>query len=118
VIATLYRPYARDRNGDPVDQDGDIVRLVGDGTAKLGTVDGIIIGSRAVSSDSAAVRGDVVSTEGLIGWPSGSALQPQSGDVLEVDGQRFAISGPRLWGRPHSLTGNPSRFSWITATAN
>jgi hypothetical protein len=116
VIGTLYRPAARDANGDPVDADGNVVRLSGSGVAKVGTVTGIIIGARTV--DALPVRGDVVSTEGLIGWPTNSALQPQAGDVLEMDGQRFAISGPRVWGRPHSLTGSPSRYSWITATAN
>lgn len=116
MIGTLYRPVARDTNGDPVDADGNVIRLSGDSAAKVGTITGIIIGARTV--DELPVRGDVVSTEGLIGWPTNSPLQLQAGDILECDGQRFAISGPRLWGRPHSLTGSPSRYSWITACAN
>jgi hypothetical protein len=117
VIGTVYRPAGgRDTNGDPVDADGNVVRLSGDGTAKVGTIDGIIIGTRTV--DTLSVRGDVVSTEGLIGWPTASTLQLQAGDVVEVGGQRFAITGPMIWGRPHSLTGSPARYAWITASAN
>ncbi len=116
VYGTVYRAPARDEHGDPVDAQGEPVRLYGDGTAKLGIIKGLIFGARTV--DSLPVRGDVVSTEGLIGWPVSSLIQLQAGDVLQVDGQRYAISGPVLWGRPHSLTGNPARFRWIKATAN
>lgn len=116
MIGTVYRASKRDAHGDPVDQHGNAVRLSGDG-AKLGTIDGMIIGAR--TSDTLAVRGDVVSTAGLIGWPASSEISPQAGDVVELDGQRFAITGPTIWGgRPHSLTGSPARYCWITASAN
>ncbi|MCV7135673.1 hypothetical protein H7J06_22110 [Mycobacterium hodleri] len=114
-MGTVYRASKRDAHGDPVDQHGNAVRLSGDG-AKLGTIDGMIIGAR--TSDTLAVRGDVVSTAGLIGWPASSEISPQAGDVVELDGQRFAITGPTIWGRPHSLTGSPARYCWITASAN
>jgi hypothetical protein len=116
VIGTVYRPAARDSNGDPLNEAGEVIRLSGDGTAKVGIIDGIIIGAR--SADTLSVRGDVVSTAGLIGWPTASPLQLQAGDILECNGQRFAITGPTIWGRPHSLTGSPPRYSWITASAN
>jgi hypothetical protein len=115
ATGTVYRAPKRDAHGDPVDDDGNPVRLSGDGAA-VGTITGIIIGARTV--DALPVRGSVVSTEGLIGWPVSSELQLQAGDVVAVNGSRYAITGPQIWGTPHSLTGSPARYAWITATSN
>lgn len=123
MIGTVYRAAARNEHGDPVDTDGNIVRLSGDDTAKLGQITGVIIGGSSGSTRSVTdlgLRGDVVSTDGMLGYPSNSEIQLQAGDVVEIDavGQRFQINGPTLWGRPHSLTGRPARYQWIAATAN
>jgi hypothetical protein len=117
----VYRPVARDENGDPVEADGNIVRLSGDDATKIGTVDIIVGGTSGTtrSVQNLGLRGDVVSTDGMLGFPADSPIQLQAGDVVETAGQRWSISGPVLWGwGPHSLTGNPPRFRWISATAN
>lgn len=124
MIGTVYRPAARNEHGDPVDSEGNIVRLSGDGTAKLGQIAGIIIGGPSGSSRSVTdlgLRGDVISTDGMLGYPTNSEIQLQAGDVVEIDevGQRFQISGPTLWGnRPHSLSGRNLRYAWVFAQAN
>ena len=112
----IYRPVARDEHGDPIDSDGNLIRLFGDDTvAKIGTIDGLIIGGTSGTTRSiqnAGVRGDVVVTDGMLGFPADSPIQLQAGDVVEAAGQRWSISGPVLWGwGPHSLTGNPAALS-------
>jgi hypothetical protein len=121
TTGTVYRPIARDANGDPVDADGNVVRLDADGGTNIGTVELVVGGTSGVtrSVQGVDIRGDVVSTDGMLGFPADSPIQLLSGDVVEAAGQRWKISGPILWGwGPHSLTGNPPRFRWISATAN
>jgi hypothetical protein len=118
VNGTVFRAPKRNRNGDPVDQDGDPVRLSGDGVAKVGVITGLIIGSANVGG--VATRGDVASTEGLVGAPTTAAIRLQHGDIVQTeDGVRYKLSGPQLWGRPHSLTGSTetARYAWWQATS-
>ncbi len=101
---SVYRAVSRDKHGDAV------------GVEAVGEITGLILGAQAVESTNA--RGHVVSTEGLVGVPTDSAVQLQHDDVLVTDdGQRYRVSGPRLWDRPHSLTGTLRRYAWITVTA-
>lgn len=120
MLAAVYRPIERNEDGDPVDQNGAIIRLAGDSVAKLGTVTVIVGGAsgnyRTVRD--AGLRGEVISTDGMLGFMADSEIQPRAGDVIEAAGQRWKITGPVLWGRPHSLTGSPPRWKWIAAVAN
>ncbi len=121
TTATVYRPVARDEHGDPTDHSGNVIRLSGDSVAKVGTVDVIIGGAsgnyRTVRD--AGVRGEVISTDGMLGFPADSEIQLRSGDLVEAGGQRWKITGPILWGwGPHALTGRPPHRRWIAATAN
>lgn len=114
---TVFRAPKLDRNGDPVDDDGQPIRLSGDGVAKVGAIN-LIIGGQSVAN--VATRGDVASTEGLIGAPTDAAIRLQHGDIVQTeDGIRYRVSGPALWGRPHSLTGSTetARYYWMQATA-
>lgn len=116
TAATVYRAPKRDAHGDPVDDNGNPLRLSGDGTTKIGTITGVILGGQSVAA--VGTRGDVVSTEGQIGVPTAAAIALEHGDVLQLDnGTRYRITGPQLWGRPHSLTGTPARYAWWQATA-
>jgi hypothetical protein len=116
VIGTVYRAPKRDAHGDPMDESGNPVRLSGDGTTKVGTLSGLILGGQSVAA--VGTRSDVASTEGLIGVPTAAAIRLQHGDVVALeDGTRYRITGPQLWGRPHSLTGTPARYAWWQATA-
>ncbi|APE19455.1 hypothetical protein BOH72_26280 [Mycobacterium sp. WY10] len=86
-----------------------MVRVGADGTL-VGQLD-VIIGGQAVSPVN--TRGDVASTQGQVGAPTDAAIVLEHGDVLVTDdGQRLKVSGPALWGRPHSLTGSPARYRW------
>lgn len=59
ITATVYRAPKRDAHGDPVDDNGNPVRLSGDGTAKIGTVSSVILGDQSVAA--VGTRRDVVS---------------------------------------------------------
>lgn len=117
VMATgkLYRPAGRDRHGDPVDDDGLVVRMGDDGTL-IDQVSGLVFGGGPAWS-LAGGRSDAVDTTGLIGVPVAEPIQPQAGDVLVVDGVRYAVSGPPSWSRANTLTGRPTRCRWWTITA-
>lgn len=111
ATCTLYRPAARDVNGDPVDADGNVIRVGADGT-KVGTVNGIVIGGP--SWRPANVRGNVYDTSGLVAVPVAEA-QPQTGDLLVSDGIRYHV-GPRQW-VSRGLVTTSARYSWWQVTA-
>lgn len=118
TTATVYRPVARNDDGDPIDQDGNVIR---DDETPLGTIDVIIGGdsgsTRSVSQDS-SLRGDVVNTSGMVGYPIASGITLQPNDILTVGGQRLKVIGPSLWPDTHSLSGRPLRYRWVTYVAN
>ncbi|WP_232518772.1 MULTISPECIES: hypothetical protein [Mycobacterium] len=115
---TVFRPYARDAHGDPIDQDGNVVRV---DETPIGTIDVIIGGdsgsTRSVTQD-ASLRGDVVSTAGMVGYPIASGITLQPNDILAIGGQRLKVIGPSLWPDTHSLSGRPLRYRWVSYIAN
>lgn len=118
VTATVYRADRRDAHGDPIDQDGNVVR---DDETPIGTIDVIIGGdsgsTRSVNQD-ASLRGDVVSTAGMVGYPIASGITLQPNDILAIGGQRLKVIGPSLWPDTHSLSGRPLRYRWVSYVAN
>ncbi|SHX04608.1 Uncharacterised protein [Mycobacteroides abscessus subsp. abscessus] len=113
ISGKVYRVVTRDAHGDPIDADGKPVRLTDDGL--VGTVVGLIMGGQAVQPVTG--RGEVASTEGLIGAPRGAAVKLQHGDRLVIGQITYQISGPRLWDFPSNLTGQDLGLYWIKATA-
>ncbi|ASW91270.1 hypothetical protein [Mycobacterium marseillense] len=119
TTATVYRAAGRNEYGDPIDADGNVVR---DDDVALGTLDVIIGGdsgsTRSVSQER-GLRGDVVSTSGMIAYridSGGITLQPN--DILVVGGQRLKVIGPSLWPDAHSLSQRPLRYRWVSYVAN
>ncbi|BCP11882.1 hypothetical protein MINTM020_39800 [Mycobacterium paraintracellulare] len=118
VTATVYRAAARNEHGDPIDQDGNVVR---DDETAIGTI-GVIIGgdsgsTRSVSQDS-GLLGDVVRTAGMVGYPIAAGITLQPNDILRIGGQRLKVIGPSLWPDIHSLSGRPLRYRWVSYVAN
>ena len=112
---TVYRAPKRDRHGDPVDSDGSPVQPSGDGVAKVGTLEGLIFGGQSVRP--LPGRGEVASSEGLIGAPRNAAVKLQHGDRLDVDGTRYQVIGPRRFYYPHSITGTDLGLYWVRVEA-
>ncbi|WP_197381264.1 hypothetical protein [Mycolicibacterium mengxianglii] len=113
----LYRPGERkNAHGDAVDADGNVVRV--GSASEVGPVHGLVIGGPNWQPTSA--RGDVVDTSGLVGVPVSELVQPRHGDLLVVDGVRYAIKGPPQWSHTSVLTGSRRRYRWwlISAASN
>ncbi|MCA2261986.1 hypothetical protein A5626_09590 [Mycobacterium marseillense] len=117
-MATVFRAAGRNEHGDPIDNDGIVVR---DDDVPLGTLD-VIVGGDSGATRSASqergLRGDVVSTSGMVGYPIASGITLQPNDILAVGGQRLKVIGPSLWPDTHSLSGRPLRYRWVSYVAN
>jgi len=114
--ATVWRAAERDRNGDPVDADGNVIRVGADGTM-VGTITGLIVGAQSVTD--ARARGSVTSTEGMLGVPVDGLALKHDDTVVTDTGIRWRVAGPPQWGKRHSLTGSTAtaRYVWWKATA-
>jgi hypothetical protein len=129
VTGTVYRTQAVDRNGDPVDADGNVIP----GAPLLGTISGLIIGEdlavmslRALGSGSTGGvidRADVGSATGLIGAPRNASILLRHGDRVAINSSTgeaafvYAIYGPRLYDQPNPLTGSDFGYYWVRAEA-
>jgi hypothetical protein len=130
----VYRPdvLTIDRNGDVVDANGDVVRQTSPGTY-IGTLTGVVIADPSVASLSrgmntntadgnATARGAFASVDALLGCPVGANIKLQQGDyVVTEQGVTYSIFGPRTYGRPNAVTGQPIRINgtsyyWVRAT--
>ncbi len=116
MAAILYRPPARNEHGDPIDDNGNVVRVGSDGT-EVGEINGLVLGGpswRPINE-----RGDVVDTTSMVGVPVTEPNQPRHGDLLVVDGVKFKIQGPPQW-MTRGLVATPARYHWwtISSTAN
>ncbi|WP_225346460.1 hypothetical protein [Mycobacterium intracellulare] len=82
----------------------------------------IIIGGDSGSTRSVnqerGLRGDVVSTSGMIGYPIDSGITLQPNDILTIGAQRLKVIGRSLWPETHSLSGRPLRYRWVSYIAN
>ncbi|GAB7068763.1 hypothetical protein H7J06_05940 [Mycobacterium hodleri] len=114
ATGTLYRAAALDAYGDPVDSDGNVIRVGSDGT-RVGVVHGIVIGGPSWRP----ADGGTVDTTGLIGVPTTEPNQPMHGDRLVLDGIRYTVQGPPQWAT-RGLVDTPTRYRWwaVTATSN
>jgi hypothetical protein len=131
----VYRPDVStvDPYGDPVDSDGNVIRQTSPGTY-LGTLTGVVLADPTVESLSRGVdtqtaggnpqsRGDVASVDALVGAPVGASITLQHNDIIITDqGVSYALWGPRTYGRPNVITGQPVMvngvyYYWLRATA-
>ncbi|HWF28708.1 MAG TPA: hypothetical protein VG327_10080 [Mycobacterium sp.] len=129
VQALVYRPnqIAMDRNGDPIDADGNVTRPESP-HSYLGTLDVVFsnlqtqpIEPRLSGSGGRGVdRGEAADISGQVGAPRDAEIQLRHGDRLVVedgvgsgDSTVWQVSGPRLFDTPNSLTGWGHRLYWI-----
>jgi hypothetical protein len=123
----VYRPdvSAVDPYGDPIDADGNVIRQTSPGTY-LGTLTGVVLADPTVESLSRGVdtqtaggnpqsRGDVASVDALVGAPVGAPITLQHQDILVTDqGVSYALWGPRTYGRPNVITGQPVKVNGVS----
>jgi hypothetical protein len=135
VNVLVYRPdlSAVDRNGDPIDTDGNVIRQTSPSTY-IGELTGVVLADPTVqsldtgvdtntSSGGPQARGEAADVQGLIGAPVGAPITLQHGDLLVTDqAVSYALWGPRTYGRSNVITGQPVKANgvqryWIRATA-
>jgi hypothetical protein len=125
----VYRPSAAagglDRNGDPIDSSGDVIRQTSPGTY-IGELSGVVLADPDVQSLSrgtdtgtvegnATARGTFASIEALLGAPVGAAITLQHNDIVVSDqGVSFQLVGPRTYGRRNVITGQPVRINGVS----
>lgn len=109
----LYRPYQVnfDRNGDPVDADGNVTRQESPDTF-VGTLYGILTGGPSAST--ALARGEFSDTTGKFGIPTQNAYKVQFGDRLVIDGITYRVTERPDWDYPNSMSGTPPDYAWVT----
>jgi hypothetical protein len=107
----VYRAPLRDRNGDPVDENGKPVRVGAAGT-KVGTITGIIMGGGSASPSLA--QQDSSNTTGQIGIPNRhNAIQVQFNDQILIDGVTYRVISNRLWTQANTMTGTKPKYTWV-----
>jgi hypothetical protein len=130
VQALVYRPdeVQLDRNGDPIDANGNVIRPESPHTY-LGMLEVVFTGVQAEpieprltgSGGGSVDRGEAADVSGKVGAPRNAAILLQHGDRLVVpdgvgagDSTVWQVIGPRLFDTNNSLTpGWGHRLYWI-----
>lgn len=94
TVGVVYRPLARNEHGDPIDADGNVVHADDAPYGEIDVISGGTSGSTRTTYPLTNLRGDVVSTEGMLGWRTDSRIQLQAGDTVVADGQKLKVIGP------------------------
>jgi hypothetical protein len=110
----VYRAPKRDKNGDPTDDDGNVIR----GLPEVGTIHGIIMGGQSVTPNWS--RQESADTTGLIGCPTSEPVKLRHGDRVVINGLKYSVVGQPQWDYPHDLTGTDFGYYWcrVEATVN
>ena len=131
VQALVYRPseVAYDRNGDPIDADGNVVRPESPNDF-LGTLDVVLsdmqaepIEPRLTGSGGGSVdRAEAADVSGRVGAPRNAAILLRHGDRLVItDSEGYSLTyqvvGLRLFDYPNSLTGWNRKRYWMSVLA-
>lgn len=115
LSAKVYRAvHSRDPHGDPIDTDGNVIRLEGN-DGYIGTVHGLIMGGQAPYSQ--LDRQESSNTTGQIGIPNKNTIKVQFGDRLVVNGVKYKVTSKGMWDYPQLMSGTPPEFHWVTVDA-
>jgi hypothetical protein len=114
----LYRPAAApggfDRNGDPIDANGDVVRQESPQTF-LGTLRGILQGGPSASQN--LQRGDFTDTTGKFGIPIANGIKVKYQDRIVIGDTTYQVTSRGDWDYPNGLTGTMPEYAWHTVVA-
>lgn len=108
----VFRAPARNRHGDPVDEDGNPVDMLDeDGLAYVGTIGGVVLGG--MSAQPSRSREETADTTGMVGCPAGAQVKLAFGDRIDIAGVRYRVTSPPKWDYPQSLTGTRFGYYWV-----
>lgn len=117
VPAQVFRmqPRQYNRNGDPVDSHGNVVRATDDGF-HVGDLKGVRMGGQS-ASQALQRRGESSDTSGQIGIPLANTIKVQYDDQLLIDGVRYKVTSRPNWTWPQSMSGTKPEFAWVSVEA-
>lgn len=129
VQAAVYRIPGRDRNGDPVDANGNRVSLYSD-TTYLGMLDVVMNDGQSVPVEPRLTgtgggnvdRSETADVVSQVGAPRHAAILLRHGDrLLIADSEgyslRYRVIGPRVFDYPNSISGWDHKLYWIRVEA-
>lgn len=110
ATGVVYRTPMRDPNGDPIDENGNVVRPGSLGSL-VGTITGIIVGG--LSASPSMQRQETSDTTGQIGIPNKDPIKVKFGDRILIDGTVFRVTSRPLWTYSNQRTGTKPEFTWV-----
>ncbi|MBB5167208.1 hypothetical protein [Mycobacterium sp. AZCC_0083] len=110
ATGVVYRAAKRNAHGDPVDDDGNVIRVGAEGT-EVGTIHGIITGG--LSASPSLQRQESSDTSGQIGIPNKQPIRVRFGDRILIDGTVFRVISKPLWIYANQRTGTKPEFTWV-----
>lgn len=113
ATGVIYREPQRDRNGDPVDDDGNVVRP---GQYSPGTITGIITGG--LSASVSMQRQESSDTSGQIGIPNAkrhnpSGIKVKFGDRIALENIVFRVTSTPRWTEVSTLGSAQPEYTWV-----
>lgn len=118
----LYRPFASasgqrryDRNGDPIDSDGNVVRATSPGTF-IGELRGILMGGPSASANMRE-RGEDADTTGKFGIPLANQTPVKFNDRIVIGEETYKVTSRPDWAYPNSITGTKPTYAWVSVEA-
>lgn len=114
AVGDVYRAPLRNENGDPVDDDGNVVRSTNSGL-KVGTLTGITLGG--LSASPSLARQDSSNTSGQIGIDNRNTFKVQLNDRILINGDWYKVVSPPRWDYPNSLSTTKPKCHWVQVEA-
>lgn len=113
----VFRAPKRDRHGDPIDDDGNPVRVLDkSGQAFVGTLTGIIMGGQSASRR--LQNSESSDTSGMIGCLRNHSVKVKHGDRIVIDGVKYEVTSRPEWQYGHSFADTDwSPYYWVDVTA-
>ena len=109
----VYRAvHGRNKHGDPIDDEGNVVRPEKDGTLFVGEVKGILMGG--LSASPGLARQESSNTTGQIGVPNKNAIKVQFGDRIVIDGVKYKVTSPPRWDYENSMSTTRPVYHWVS----
>ncbi|ASR75871.1 head-tail connector protein [Mycobacterium phage Aziz] len=106
----VYRVPQRNEHGDPIDSDGNVIRVGKLGT-ELGEVRGIIMGG--LSASPSLARQESSNTSGQIGIPNKNLIKVQFGDRIVIDSVVYKVTSAPRWDYENSMSGTKPQYHWV-----
>lgn len=107
----VYRAPKRNAHGDPVDDQGNVIRVGADGT-KVGSIEGILMGG--MSASLSMRRQESSNTTGQIGIPiRKNPIKVQFGDMIVIDGVKFRVTQKPIWTYANTMSGTKPKYTWV-----